>query len=381
MSKQHERIHLSLAHMCGREQIYIEDAFHTRWITPLGPNVARFEEQLAIYNDIQESRRLVALNSGTAAIHLGLVQLGVGTGDTVLCSSFTFSASANPIVYQGAEPIFVDSEPNTWNLSPHLLREAIADTLKRRNKLPKALIVVHLYGMPAAMDEICAIANEYQIPILEDAAEALGARYKGRLCGTIGRYGVFSFNGNKIITTSGGGALICPDAAAGTQALKLATQARDDAPHYQHSSIGYNYRLSNICAGIGCGQMEVLDDYVAHRKLVHSWYVRYLSAFPSIKVQEAPSAAYDSNYWLTCIELSDGIDREALRLWLEACNIESRPVWKPLHLQPVFVHCDRYVDGTSERIFDHCLCLPSGRGLTQEDVEYVCEQIGAFLHR
>ena len=380
MSKQHERIHLSLAHMCGREQIYIEDAFRTRWITPLGPNVARFEEQLAIYNDIQESRRVVALNSGTAAIHLGLVQLGVGTGDTVLCSSFTFSASANPIVYQGAEPIFVDSEPDTWNLSPHLLREAIADTLKRRNKLPKALIVVHLYGMPAAMDEICAIANEYQIPILEDAAEALGARYKGRPCGTIGRYGVFSFNGNKIITTSGGGALICPDAAAGTQALKLATQARDDAPHYQHSSIGYNYRLSNVCAGIGCGQMEVLDDYLAHRKLVHSWYVRYLSAFSSIKVQEAPSAAYDSNYWLTCIVLSDGIDREALRLWLEACNIESRPVWKPLHLQPVFVHCDRCVDGTSERIFDHGLCLPSGRGLTQEDVEYVCEQIGAFLN-
>ena len=380
MSKQHERIHLSLAHMCGREQIYIEDAFRTRWIAPLGPNVARFEKQLAIYNDIQESRRLVALNSGTAAIHLGLVQLGVGTGDTVLCSSFTFSASANPIVYQGAEPIFVDSEPDTWNLSPHLLREAIADTLKRRHKLPKALIVVHLYGMPAAMDEICAIANEYQIPILEDAAEALGARYKGRLCGTIGRYGVFSFNGNKIITTSGGGALICPDAAAGTQALKLATQARDDAPHYQHSSIGYNYRLSNVCAGIGCGQMEVLDDYLAHRKLVHSWYVRYLGAIPTITVKEAPSAEYDSNYWLTCIELSDGIDREALRLWLEACNIESRPVWKPLHLQPVFVHCDRYVDGTSERIFDHGLCLPSGRGLTQEDVEYVCEQIGAFLN-
>ena len=251
MSKQHERLRLSLAHMSAPTQIYIEDAFRTRWITPLGPNVARFEEQLATYNDIQESRRVVVLNSGTAAIHLGLVQLGVGTGDTVLCSSFTFSASANPIVYQGAEPIFVDSEPDTWNLSPHLLREAIADTLKRRHKLPKALIVVHLYGMPAAMDEICAIANEYQIPILEDAAEALGARYKGRLCGTIGRYGVFSFNGNKIITTSGGGALICPDAASGTQALKLATQARDDAPHYQHSSIGYNYRLSNVCAGIG----------------------------------------------------------------------------------------------------------------------------------
>lgn len=370
---EQKKIWLSLAEMGGREQEFIQEAFDTNWVVPLGPNVNGFEEDLTRYLG-EPGKYVIALSAGTAALHLGLVMLGVGRDDEVICQSFTFSASANPITYQGARPIFVDSEPNTWNMSPDLLRQAIEDRIAQTGRKPKAIIPVHLYGMPAKMDEILAIAEEYDIPVLEDAAEALGSEYKGRKCGTLGRYGALSFNGNKMITTSGGGALICPSEETARRVLFYATQARDNAPHYQHTHIGYNYRLSNISAGIGRGQMLVLDEHVAKRRHNHARYCTLLADCPGVEVKCAPSEVYDSNYWLTCVLVDPeeaGFTREDLRLKLEAESIESRPLWKPMHLQPVFADAPRYVDGTSEWLFDRGLCLPSGTLVTEEDLQRV----------
>lgn len=317
---------------------------------------------------------VVALSAGTAALHLGLIMLGVGRGDEVLCQSFTFSASANPIVYQGATPIFIDSEEDTWNMSPELLEEAIKDRIAKTGKKPKAIIPVHLYGMPAKMDEIIEVANRYEIPVLEDAAEALGSRYKGRACGTFGDYAALSFNGNKIITTSGGGALICPTEQAAKRVMFYATQSRDQAPHYQHSHIGYNYRLSNVSAGIGRGQMLVLEQHVARRREINNLYRALLKDVPGLSFQTNPSSDFDSNYWLTSIVIDPekaGFSREDVRLRMEEENIETRPLWKPMHLQPVFADAPYYGDGTSERLFGDGLCLPSGSTLTDDDIKRV----------
>ncbi|WP_373820733.1 DegT/DnrJ/EryC1/StrS family aminotransferase [Porphyromonas loveana] len=377
-----KRIWLSLAEMGGKEQQFIQEAFDTNWVVPLGPNVNGFEADLESYLQI-EGKRVVALSAGTAALHLGLVMLGVGRGDEVICQSFTFSASANPIVYQGASPIFVDSEPDTWNMDPKALEAAIKDRIAKTGRKPKAIIPVHLYGMPAKMDEIMAIAQKYDIPVLEDAAEAIGSTYKGRRCGSFGAYGALSFNGNKMITTSGGGALVCPDGAAAKRVMFYATQARDEAPHYQHSHIGYNYRMSNICAGIGRGQMLVLEHHIAKRKQNHRRYMELLADVKGISVLDNPSSDFDSNFWLTCIVVDPdeaGFSREEVRLALEAEDIESRPLWKPMHLQPVFSQCPFYGDGTSEALFNDGLCLPSGSLLEEEDLERVCRVIKGLPH-
>lgn len=371
-----KRIWLSLAHMGGQEQKFIQEAFDTNWVVPLGPNVDGFEKDLIEF--LEQDVHVVALSAGTAAIHLGLVQLGVGHDDEVICQSFTFSASANPITYQGAKPVFVDSEPDTWNMSPEFLREAIEDRIAKTGKKPKAIIPVHLYGMPTKMDEIMAIANEYEIPVLEDAAEALGSEYKGQKCGTFGEFACLSFNGNKMITTSGGGALVCRTEEEAKRTKFFATQARDNAPHYQHSHIGYNYRMSNICAGIGCGQMMVLDDHIARRREINQLYRELLKGVPGISFHTNPSDDFDSNYWLTCIIVNPtiaGFSREDIRLKMEQENIETRPLWKPMHLQPVFADCAFYGDGTSEELFNDGLCLPSGPTLTNEDIKRVAEVI------
>jgi dTDP-4-amino-4,6-dideoxygalactose transaminase len=371
------RIHLSLAHLGGREQHFIQEAFDTNWVVPLGPNVDAFEKDLAHYLGVEKP--VVALSAGTAAIHLALLQLGVGYGDEVICQSFTFAASANPIRYLGAKPVFVDSESATWNISPAFLEQAIEERIKTVGKKPKAIIAVHLYGMPARMNEIMAIAEKYEIPVLEDAAEALGSEYGGQKCGTFGEFAALSFNGNKIITTSGGGALVCSMAAQAAKTMFYATQARDAAPHYQHSEIGYNYRMSNICAGIGRGQMEVLPEHVERRRQNNCFYRRHLSGISGIEFQTEPSPDFYSNYWLTALlidpQKTGGITRENLRLALEQANIESRPLWKPMHLQPVFAACPFYGDGTSERLFDRGLCLPSGSNLTDDDLMRVVDTI------
>ncbi|HJA14146.1 MAG TPA: DegT/DnrJ/EryC1/StrS family aminotransferase [Candidatus Butyricimonas faecavium] len=380
------RIWLSLAHMSGREQEFIQEAFDTNWVVPLGPNVNAFEKALRDFliengklKVENEEKQVVALSAGTAALHLGLILLGVEEDDEVICQSFTFSASANPIVYQGATPVFVDSEKDTWNMDPVLLEEAIKDRLAKTGKLPKAIIPVHLYGMPVKMDEVMDVANRYGIPVLEDSAEALGSEYKGQKCGTFGEYGVLSFNGNKMITTSGGGALICPNEEKAKRALFYATQAREQAPHYQHEKIGYNYRMSNICAGIGRGQMFVLDEHVARRREIHDLYVKLLAGVKGVKVMCQPEGGdFNSNYWLTCITVEPevaGFTREDVRLALDADNIESRPLWKPMHLQPVFKDAPFYGNGTSERLFEIGLCLPSGPTLTDEDVERVTKVV------
>ena len=380
------RIWLSLAHMSGREQEFIQEAFDTNWVVPLGPNVNAFEKSLRDFlienGELKienEGKRVVALSAGTAALHLGLILLGVEEGDEVICQSFTFSASANPIVYLGAKPVFVDSERETWNMDPVLLEEAIKDRLEKIGRLPKAIIPVHLYGMPGKLDEILEIANRYEIPVLEDSAEALGSEYKGQKCGTFGEYGVLSFNGNKMITTSGGGALICPNEEKAKRALFYATQAREQAPHYQHEKIGYNYRMSNICAGIGRGQMFVLDEHVARRRAIHDLYVKLLAGLKGVKVMCQPEGeGFNSNYWLTCITVEPeeaGFTREDVRLALDEENIESRPLWKPMHLQPVFKDAPYYGNGTSERLFEIGLCLPSGPTLTDEDVKRVVKVI------
>lgn len=378
--EEKKRIWLSLAQMGGEEQKYIKEAFDTNWVVPLGPNVNAFEQDLRNY--LNEEVHVVALGAGTAALHLALVMLDVKPGDEVLCQSFTFSASANPIKYQGASPVFVDSEPETWNMCPKALRKAIEDRIKVTGKKPVAIIPVHLYGMPAKMDEILAIAREYDIPVVEDAAEALGSTYKGRKCGTLGKYGALSFNGNKIITTSGGGALATHSEAEAKRVMFFATQAREPAPHYQHEHIGYNYRLSNISAGIGRGQMEVLQEHVDARRSHHAYYSEALSKVKGIEVMSAPSSDFHSNYWLTCITIDSkvtGYDREELRQRLEAENIESRPLWKPMHLQPVFADCPFYsmVEGKaiSEQLFDRGLCLPSGSALTSADLDRVIATI------
>ena len=370
--KMNKRIWLSLAHMGGKEQDFIKEAFDTNWVVPLGPNVDGFEEDLQEF--LGEGVHVVALSAGTAAIHLGLVQLGVTQGDEVICQSFTFSASANPITYQGGKPVFVGSEPDTWNMSPRFLREAINDRIAQTGRKPKAIIPVHLYGMPARMDEILAIADGYGIPVLEDAAEALGSEYRGRKCGTFGEFACLSFNGNKMITTSGGGALVCRTAEEAARTKFFATQARDKAPHYQHSHIGYNYRMSNICAGIGRGQMYVLEDHIARRREINQLYRTLLQDVPGIAFHTNPNEDFDSNYWLTCIVVNadvTGFTREEVRLRMEQENIETRPLWKPMHLQPVFADCPYYGDNTEGRLFDDGLCLPSGPALTNEDIARV----------
>ncbi|MGN7820727.1 DegT/DnrJ/EryC1/StrS family aminotransferase [Chitinophaga sp. 22536] len=365
-----EKIWLSSPHMGGQELEYVKDAFQSNWIAPLGPNVDGFEEDLAKYTG---SPFVAALSAGTAALHLALILLDVKQGDEVLCQSMTFSASANPIAYQGAIPVFVDSEKETWNMDPVLLEEAIKDRMAKGKK-PKAIIPVHLYGMPAKMTEILAIAAKYEIPVIEDAAEALGSLYQGKACGTLGETGILSFNGNKIITTSGGGALIGRNGDQIKKARFLATQARDNAPHYEHTHIGYNYRMSNICAGIGRGQMLVLNDRVEQRRRNFDYYVKELAGLPGITFLQEPEGSF-SNRWLTTIlvnkEATGGISRETIRLALEKENIESRPLWKPMHIQPVFSGAPAFVNGVSEKLFDDGLCLPSGSNLTIQQLESI----------
>lgn len=354
--------------MGGREQHFVNEAFDANWVAPLGPNVNGFEDDIQQY--LNNNIHICALSSGTAAIHLGLIMLGVTHGDEVICQSMTFSASANPIAYLGATPVFVDSESITWNICPLALEKAIKDRIANSKK-PKAIIAVHLYGMPYMADKIAEVAAKYDIPVLEDSAEALGSTYKGQKCGTFGDIGILSFNGNKIITTSGGGALVAKTKEQKDKAVFLSTQARDNAPHYQHSEIGYNYRMSNICAGIGRGQMEVLDKHIALRRKMHDFYVDLFTDIKGISVLSEPNNDYFSNHWLTAItidpELSGGITREDVRLKLEEGNIESRPLWKPMHMQPVFSDCKFYGGTVAEKLFENGLCLPSGSNLTDDD--------------
>lgn len=374
-----KRIFLSFPHLGGNEMQYINEAFSESWVVPLGPNVDEFERRLETY---LSASNVVALSAGTAALHLGLVELGVTAGDEVLCQSFTFAASANPVKYQGANPVFVDSEPDTWNMSPDALERAIIDRKRVTGRYPKAIVVVHLYGMPAKMSEIMAIAARYNIPVLEDAAEALGSTYKGRKCGTIGNFGALSFNGNKIITTSGGGALICPNDEAERHVKFLATQAREPMPYYYHKEIGYNYRLSNISAGIGCGQMEHIAERVARRREIHALYAKGLASLPGITVHTEPTADAVSNFWLTTILLDESLrfSPEDLRQALEAENIESRRLWRPMNIQPVYADAPFYGDGCAERLFNRGLCLPSGSILTDEEIARVVDCITKFYH-
>lgn len=407
-----KRIYLCLAHMSGNEMKYIQEAFDTNWVVPLGPNVNGFEQDLKDFCSV-EGKEVVALSAGTAAVHLALLACGVGPGDEVLVQTFTFCASSHPVTYLGATPVFVDSEPETWNMDPVLLEQAILDRIEKTGKKPKAIVPVYLYGMPAQIDEIMAVAHKYGIPVIEDAAEGMGSRYKGQVCGTFGRYGVLSFNGNKMITTSGGGALICPDAVAKQEIMYYATQAREAYPYYQHEHIGYNYRMSNICAGIGRGQMTVLQEHIDHHKKVFALYKELLKDVPGITLHENPSADYDSNFWLNTILLDADLkvkgqehayeakiegavggaagvthvaktlrtdcepnaNVEAMRLALDAAGIESRPLWKPMHRQPVYAKNPAYVNGVSETLFKRGLCLPSGPCVTEEDVIYIVEQI------
>jgi dTDP-4-amino-4,6-dideoxygalactose transaminase len=369
-----QKIWLSSPHMGANELRYVQQAFETNWIAPLGPHVDGLEQDLAHF--LGEGVHVAALSSGTAALHLALIILGVKAGDEVLCQSMTFSASANPIAYQGAVPVFVDSEEKTWNISPDLLEEAVKDRISKGKK-PKAIIVVHLYGMPAQMDRIMEIGRRYEVPVVEDAAEALGSMYKGQALGTFGDFSILSFNGNKIITTSGGGALISVKEEWIRQARFLATQARDVAPHYQHSHVGYNYRMSNICAGIGRGQMEVLPERVQQRRSNYDFYKEAFAGIPNIQFAQEESADFFSNRWLTAI-LVDGKDkgmpdREVIRLTLEEANIEARPLWKPMHMQPVFANSPFYGNGTSEGLFEEGLCLPSGSNLTNNELKRVVE--------
>ena len=388
------KILLSAPHMGGGEMKYIQQAFDQNWIVPLGPNVDAFEKELG---QIAGADHVAALSSGTSAIHLALILLGVKPGDYVIGSSYTFSATVNPIAYLCATPVLVDSEEETWNMSPELLEEGLkseglkseglkSEGLKSKGlkKRPKAIIVTHLYGMPAKMDEIMAVAEKYEIPVIEDAAEALGSKYKGKPVGNQGKFGILSFNGNKIITTSGGGALISSDEAMIKRARFLSTQARDPAPHYQHSAIGYNYRMSNVVAGIGRGQLEVLHDRINRRREINRWYRGVVGNTPGITFHTEPSADFYSNYWLTCILVDPkitGITSEQLRLAFEAENIEVRPLWKPMHLQPVFADCPAYVNGTSEKFFRNGLCLPSGTRLSDEDFLRIEEVLRRELSR
>ena len=375
------RIFLSLPHLGGSEMKWIEEAFKDNWVVPLGPNVNEFERLLG---DYLGNHNIAALSAGTAAIHLGLVALDVKEGEEVICQSFTFAASANPIKYLGAKPVFIDSEPDTWNMCPIALEEAIIDRKRITGKYPKAIIPVHLYGMPAKMNEILAIADKYGIPVLEDAAEALGSEYCGKLCGTLGKYGALSFNGNKIITTSGGGALICPTEEADKHIKFLATQARETKPYYYHNVIGYNYRLSNISAGIGCGQMQVLEQHVERRKAIHSLYTELLKDIKGVYVKQNHSDDFDSNFWLTTITFDDslGISPEDIRQALEEENIETRWLWRPMHMQPTFKDAPYYGGDCAEKLFNHGLCLPSGSCLSDDDIRRVsCALISFFKNK
>lgn len=410
-----KRIYLCLAHMSGNEMKYIQEAFDTNWVVPLGPNVNGFEADLMAFSG--ENKEVVALSAGTAAVHLALLACGVKPGDEVLVQTFTFCASSHPVTYLGATPVFVDSEPDTWNMDPQLLEKAIKDRMEKTGRKPKAIVPVYLYGMPAKIDEIMAVAAKYDIPVIEDAAEGLGSRYDGRVCGTFGRYGVLSFNGNKMITTSGGGALICPDESAKQKIMFYATQARESYPYYQHEEIGYNYRMSNICAGIGRGQMTVLNEHIAHHQHIAQLYKELLADVKGITLHENPSSRYDSNYWLNTILLDENLkvkgeerayavaiqgavggaagvtheaktlhtdcepnrNVEAMRMALDEAGIESRPLWKPMHKQPVYRNNPCYVNGVSEALFKRGLCLPSGPCVTDDDVQYIVEQIKACL--
>jgi dTDP-4-amino-4,6-dideoxygalactose transaminase len=385
-SQDHDRLFLSPPHLGRHELNYVHKAIEDNWVAPTGPNITGFEADICQAVGVAHC---VALTSGTAAIHLGLILLGVGPGDEVLCPSFTFVATANPIIYLGATPVFVDSEPETWNLCPNRLREAIADRTAKGKK-PKALILVHLYGMPAKLTEILAVAQEFGIPILEDAAEALGSRFNGQPLGSFGAVGVFSFNGNKILTTSGGGALVTNDAVLAKKARFLATQAKDDAPHYQHSEVGYNYRLSNILAGIGRGQMGLLDERVKRRREIFAWYHEQLAGLPRLTVALAPEPSGSrSNRWLTTILLNPdapdaqprqpALTPETVRLHLETHNVESRPLWKPMHLQPLFAAAPMYGGAVCADLFARGLCLPSGTAMTDVDLRRVADAVREAL--
>ena len=371
------KIWLSSPHMGGNEKQYVDDAFSSNWIAPLGPNVTGFENDIVSY--LSNEVHVGALSSGTAALHLGLILLDVKQGDEVLCQSMTFSASANPIVYLGAKPIFIDSEKDTWNICPEALETAIKDRIAKGKK-PKAIIAVHLYGMPYKVTEIRAIADKYEIPILEDSAEALGSSYKGQKCGTFGDISVLSFNGNKIITTSGGGAIVSKDKKHIEKAVFLSTQARDNAPHYQHSEIGYNYRMSNICAGIGRGQMEVLDKHLSLRREIHSFYKSVFKEIEEASLFSEFNENYFSNFWLSTIIFNDTKKNpEELRLLFEKENIETRPLWKPMHLQPIFKDAPYYGGKISEALFKNGLCLPSGSNLLVCDKERIKECLNNYF--
>lgn len=411
-----EKILLCLAHMSGNEKKYIDEAFRDNWVVPLGPNVNGFEDDLKQF--VGGDKEIVALSAGTAAVHLSLLAVGVKPGDEVLCQSFTFCASCHPITYLGAKPVLIDSEPDTWNMSPELLEEAINDRIAKTGKKPKAIMVVYLYGMPAKIDEILAIGRKYDIPVIEDAAEGMGSKYNGKVCGTFGAYGILSFNGNKMITTSGGGALIVPDTEAKKRIMFFATQAREAYPYYQHEEIGYNYRMSNICAGIGRGQMTVVDDHIAHHRHIASLYEEAFKDIDGITYHAEPKGAgMESNYWLSTIVLDENLkvkneeaayaeaitgavggaagvvhgggsihtdcepnrNVEAMRIALDKAGIESRPLWKPMHKQPVYKDVPAYVNGVSESLFKQGLCLPSGPLVTDEHVAYIVEKIKECL--
>ncbi|WP_302423701.1 aminotransferase class I/II-fold pyridoxal phosphate-dependent enzyme [uncultured Prevotella sp.] len=414
---ERKRVYLCLAHMSGKEMDYIKEAFDTNWVVPLGPNVNGFEKDLETF--VGEDKRVVALSSGTSAVHLSLIACGVGAGDEVMVQSFTFCASSNPVKYLGATPVFVDSERDTWNMDPHLLDKAIADRVAKTGRKPKAIIVVYLYGMPAKISELLAVADKWDIPVIEDAAEGFGSCYKGQVCGTFGRYGVLSFNGNKMITTSGGGALICPDDKAWNNIMFLATQARESYPYYQHEQIGYNYRLSNVCAGIGRGQMTVVNDHIAHHRHVHDLYKKLFADVEGITVHDNVTSDIDSNFWLCTILLDEhmrvkgddavyaevvngavggaaGVTHaaksahtqlepnrnvEAMRIVLDKANVEARPLWKPMHRQPVYSDCPCYTNGVSESLFKCGLCLPSGPCVSDEDVMYIVDVIKRAIMR
>ena len=377
-----DKIWLSSPHMGGNEQKFVQEAFDTNWVAPLGPNVTGLETDLENY--LAQDAYVGALSSGTAAIHLGLILLDIKAGDEVICQSMTFSASANPILYQGAISVFIDSEPETWNICPNSLEQAIVDRISKGKK-PKAIIAVHLYGVPYQIDEVRKIANHHGIPILEDSAEALGSSYKNQKCGTFGDISVLSFNGNKIITTSGGGAIVTPTKALKEKAIFFATQSRDNAPHYQHSEIGYNYRMSNICAGIGRGQMQVLDEHVNLRREMHQFYYDIFQNIKGVSVFSVPNSDYYANYWLSSILVdpnqTDGKTREDLRLFLETHNIESRPLWKPMHLQPIFGKYPFYGTTVSEKLFENGLCLPSGSNLNNEHRNKIKNAILHFFNQ
>ncbi len=417
-----ERILLCLAHMSGREMEFIEEAFAQNWVVPMGPNVNGFEADLEAFVNSREGaaplhKSVVGLSAGTAAVHLALIGCGVGSGDEVMVQSFTFCASSHPVRYLGATPVFVDSEPETWNMDPDLLDEAIRDRIAKTGRKPKAIVPVALYGMPYQADRIMEVAGRYDIPVIEDAAEGFGSRFDGQVLGTFGRYGVLSFNGNKMITTSGGGALICDDEAAKREILFYATQARESYPYYQHEHIGYNYRMSNICAGIGRGQMTVVDEHIAHHRHVQALYAELLADVRGVTLHVNPSPRYDSNFWLCAVTLDPDLhvrgqeqaykavvsgavggaagvthtatsattdcqpnaNVEAMRVALDAANIEARPVWKPMHRQPVYAGSPAYVNGVSESIFRVGLCLPAGPWVTDDDVRYIVDTIKASI--